>query len=323
MKNINLSLVLPGLWQSCSDVDKTRCPNVALLLKRAEREPAEKDVNSQLFALFSCPVSASLPIAAVTALSDGLPMHRCWLRADPVALAVDLVHIYMLGNAHLTLTHDVVNDYLKLLNRHLMPDHLELFAPHPLRWYLQCQEKPGIKTHDPEAILGKSITDYLPTGSDGNGWVKRLTELQMLLHDSATNHQRALHHEPKVDALWLWGEGDLPQCDAEESPWTAVITDDAVTRGLALLNKVDCVGLEASITDCVTAYCHHTGSYLLSSQQFAASHPDRPLDEAMDQQMAVLIGFLREQTLSTLRLYPGDGYCYHLTSRQLKRWWMW
>lgn len=313
--------MLPGLWESLDKIDQVQLPNMVRLLRCAEREPAEKETNRQLFSLFSGPISASLPIAAVTALADRLPSDQHWLRADPVSLAVDWVHIYLAGNAHLKISREAATDYLKLLNHHLMSEGLVLFAPHPQRWYVQCQRQPEIKTYDPHTILGKSITDYLPTGPDCRDWAKLFTELQMLLHESVINQQRAQRHESTVDALWLWGEGALPSCAVEKLPWVTVITDHAVASGLALLNQVNCVVLQENIASAVTAHCKRPGDYLLCSQRFSDTHPDQHLNPALDQQVGELIDFLKQSVLSSLRLYPGDGYCYHLTPRQLRRWW--
>jgi hypothetical protein len=312
-QSIHLQLVLPKLRQFIVDQQTTNTPNLTTFLKRAKKTVAAAMSQQQLLTLFNFPQQSWPPIAAITALADGLATKNYWLRADPVSLRVDLVHIYMLGNSQLSLHVDEVEQLAAMLNQHLAQENLHLYTPHPLRWYLQCPKLPDIETHNPEEIFGRTIADYFPQGAERNYWLTLLTELQMLLHTAPINQQRAARGVAKIDALWLWGAGELPQITANAHLFTKIYTDNPLAKGLAILNRIRVVDLQ-NIVAAIKMASEHPGHYLICS--------DLCLDENSSEQLfALLLDLLKKKNITTTRLFPGDGYCYDLDRRDLRPWW--
>lgn len=298
----HLQLVLPGL----------RPPKITAFFKRAKKT-AIGTINQQLLTLFHFHSQSPPPIAAITALADGLTAQNYWLRADPISLRVDLVHIYMLGNSRLLLNAAEVEQFATMLNQHLAQENLQLYTPHPLRWYLRCPQLPDIQTHNPEEIFGRPIADYFPRGKSRDYWLTLFTELQMLLHTAPINQQRAAQGAATVDALWLWGAGEWPAITPDSTLFTKVYTDNALAKGLALLNQIQVVDLK-NIAEAIKVVNEHPGHYLICSEL--------PIDEkAGEQLIALLIDSLKKKNLATTRLYLGDSCCYDLTTRDFHPWW--
>ena len=57
-------------------------------------------------------------------------------------------------------------------------------------WLVRCVEPIDCTTHDPAALAGRNIHDYLPAGPDGARMRSRMNEIQMVLHDHPVNERR-------------------------------------------------------------------------------------------------------------------------------------
>jgi len=124
--------------------------------------------------------------------------------ADPVHLEVGLKDI--------TLTHQIddltigeAKELILLLNDHLKQDGFTFIFGTNKNWYLTLEDD-GFKSSSLESVLGKSITNHLPT-SNGRNWSVLQNEVQMILHNSPLNQQRELMGLPTINSLWFWGGG--------------------------------------------------------------------------------------------------------------------
>ncbi len=117
---------------------------------------------------------------------------------------------------------------LHTLNTHLAEDGWQLIAPSssPSHWYLRALEGSHPQaalpqTRPPSEIGMDNIFSYLPqanavdqrNGSAGRYWPRLMSELQMLLHNHPVNQQRERAGQLPVNAVWLWGEGELSRAD--------------------------------------------------------------------------------------------------------------
>jgi hypothetical protein len=93
---------------------------------------------------------------------------------------------------------------------------------------VRCVEPIDCTTHDPAALAGRNIHDYLPGGPDGARMRSRMNELQMVLHEHPVNERRTSTRAAPVNALWLWGFGTLeavPQALPAMGRWTLQADD--------------------------------------------------------------------------------------------------
>jgi hypothetical protein len=237
MNNRRLTLIIPDLMpnrenpQHASLID-----SVALreLCANAVLQPLPyRTIYSLQQNLWQLSQNSPLPVAALTAKAFELPDADCgyWLRADPTQLRADLAGVYLLGNAHLAIQNDELTQIGSELAAFLQEENIQLHTVSENIWLLQLKSQPQIHTTFPDEVLGKEISQFLPTGREQQRWRMIFTQIQMLLHDSAVNLHREQMNWGLINGLWLWGEGELPS--KNPSRYTNVITNDPVTIGLA------------------------------------------------------------------------------------------
>ncbi|PHQ82462.1 MAG: hypothetical protein COB66_00145 [Coxiella sp. (in: Bacteria)] len=225
------TVVVPNLFESIDSLQVDLAPALARWLKTARFEPASIAFYELIMQLFGYP-QASYNVAQLRAVQDGLAADKLWLCADPLALAIDVAHIYSIGNAYLALTRDEAEAYAAYLNASL-PDGIELYVADSLRWYLSLQTPCHEDTYEPSAILGKTLVDKMPKGT-----LRQLyNEIQMLLHTCDLNQARRRADKPTIDALWLWGSGEQVQPQSS-CAWQHVVSNDPIVYALAALNGV-------------------------------------------------------------------------------------
>jgi len=317
MLNTNLTLVIPSLLPRLAHQTDAKLPNLQKLLARAEvHANPSQNLETLFFNFFSLPHTAELPIAALTGLADGLATDDgYWLRLDPIELRTSLAAVYLLGNEHLA-----VPPYLKNLLTQLQTlaaaDDLEFFAPSAKRWYLKTQHDPQIKTFPPDELIGKDISKYLPVGAKQTYWRKLLTEIQMLMLLQSQSPQSYGQSGEMLNAVWLWGEGQLPARPTITPLWQYIWTDDVLVQGLAQFTQTPAANLPARLNDCLKKMV--SGSYLITLQPSL-----RLVDAALLEQnwFAPLVAALKTKQLTNLDLYVGDNNFYRITQRTIHYFW--
>src|SRR6266852_5178170 len=108
-----------------------------------------------------------------------------------------------------------------------------LFHPlRPARWYVRLEKAPDMQTTPAAAARGAAIDEKLPSGPDAMRFHALMNEAQMLLHEHPVNAGREARGELPLNSIWFWGGGAIDA--AKERPFSAVIADDPLARGLAL-----------------------------------------------------------------------------------------
>lgn len=230
------TLVVPGLLESRAKLSKGRAPILAAWLRNAKESSVTEDFYTVVLQQFGYP-SGYYHLAQLRAIADGLDPQRYWVCADPLHLAVDVAHIYSLGNAYLNLSMIDVMNVVESINE-LFDKSLRVVATHPLRWYLELTEAWQFSSVSPQQLLGKTLVDKMPKGNDSLRIKRLFNEIQMLLYSHEVNQARREQQQPTLDGLWFWGVGEslepLAAC-----PWDGVISDDPIVCQLARLNNVD------------------------------------------------------------------------------------
>lgn len=100
---------------------------------------------------------------------------------------------------------------------------------------------------DPQTLLGRSITEALPTG-DGADILRTLMDASyFILRDHPVNKEREAAGKKPANCAWLWGEGRAvlwPSLTEKYRVTGAVVATSDVHRGLGI-----CAGLDAADTE--------------------------------------------------------------------------
>ncbi|MCH9769674.1 MAG: hypothetical protein K0U12_02230 [Gammaproteobacteria bacterium] len=242
MSKRTVTVFLPGL-DAWAERQQSLSTPLRQLLGNAKCLSHQYSFNQQIWQHFGLLPQAKLPIAAITALFDGLEPAR-WLRADPVNLKVDLTNIYMHGQVGMRINQQERQLVMEQVNKLLVPHHLKLITPNELRWYILLPTTADIYTHDHCEILGRSIRDFLPSGTHAPVWLQLFTEIQMCLQTLPLNRTHIGVDNLELNALWFFGSGNLPELPDSLAKLT-VISDSAFVRGLAKWTQQDNYLLES------------------------------------------------------------------------------
>lgn len=309
--NIQLTLFIPDLLT----VSQGRhLPALAALLGRADVTAlAELTAEQRLAELFGLAATAQPPVAALTALGDGLAVktNEWWLRADPVELQADQATAYLMAIEHIDFTKEEVKELLNGLNSLLQQDGLQLIAPHPQRWYLKLADNPGIQSIAPNQLLGKSVQSYLSIGKQQAYWRRLFSELQILLYHHPVNQCRQRQNKPPINGLWFWGEGYLsaPQSTAS---WKKIWSDSVLAKGLAYWNNITWAAMPAQFAEC----SWQPGNHLLIFPDLA----DNAIERWEEQWFQPLLAALKTTQIAELTIYT-QQQCFNINRKHMRRWW--
>ena len=236
-----LHLLIPGLlgpWPADLAIPPPAAPALEWLLARADVAATGSSIEATLFALFGLPVSGDhdLPVAAVTALADGLASRTgWWWRADPVHLRPDLQGVFLVDARALAIQPEEAAALAVAFNQLFAEDGLQLQVPCPDRWYLRLPDDSGLRACPLERAIGRDINPLLQQGPNARRWHTLLTEAKMLFHAHPVNRAREERRQPMINGLWLWGGGFLPA--GARAPAAGIYASEALTCGLAQLAK--------------------------------------------------------------------------------------
>jgi hypothetical protein len=184
-----------------------------------------------LFGRFGVAKQRDWPVAPYTLLADrGAPERHYWMRADPVHLRVSRDTL-SLADSDFDVSRAESEALVETLNRHF--GAAMLFYPmRPARWYVRLERAPDMQTTPAAAARGLAIDESLPSGPDAMRFHALMNEAQMLLHEHPVNARREARGEPALNSIWFWGGGVIDA--AKERPFSTVVGDDPLARGLAL-----------------------------------------------------------------------------------------
>jgi hypothetical protein len=207
-----------------------RLPVLERLLARAERVAAPADWRRFVLQRLGLTVDGQeLPLGATVAAAAGLRADAgTWLLATPLHLLATLsdVRLHAAGPLRLDPTRAAA------IAERLTAGCAEPgFAVHAVGGTLLAHfdDVLDVQTTDPAPHAGRRVDVQLPRGRDGGRLRRRMTELQMILHEA-----NGVAGELPVNAVWLWGGGrTLP---AGRASWPILASDDASLRALHRLD---------------------------------------------------------------------------------------
>jgi hypothetical protein len=214
----HITLVLPFALPAPEFApDLTRAldtPALATLLSRTSshvRYPADEAVRALPHELWLARalglVASGQPAFAAAAMRGyGLePGSGTWFIINPSHIEIARSHLLMADLRALAL--------LDTEGRALFDSARPYFeeAGHELRygdaqtWFMRADEWAGMDTATPDAAVGMSLTDWMPTGPRAIAYRKLQNEVQILWHTHPANAARESRGLPPVNAFWLWG----------------------------------------------------------------------------------------------------------------------
>ncbi len=178
------------------------------------------------------------PVAALTALVDGLPADTgTWLRADPVHLQMQRNRTLVLAAPALEVSAAEAAALTATLNAHFAAEAIAVTAAQPSRWYLAHAEAGTFATPALTTVAGRP----LPRAALSGRWHRWLTECQMLLHEHPVNLAREQRGAPAINSLMLWGGGVKPAVPGRH--FSHVWTTDPLATALAVQSGADCAAV--------------------------------------------------------------------------------
>jgi len=203
-----------------------------LIARGRRRRMAPVSPEAWLFERFGVASQRDWPVAPYTLLADGgAPERHYWMRADPVHLQVGRDSLGLADSAAFEVSRADSEALAEALNRHF--GQAMLFNPlRPARWYVRLDKAPDMQTTPAAAARGAALDGKLPTGPDAMRFHALMNEAQMLLHEHAVNAEREERGELALNSIWFWGGGAIEAAKAR--PFSTVIADDPLARGLAL-----------------------------------------------------------------------------------------
>ncbi len=138
-----------------------------------------------------------------------------WAVAQPVHLVAGMEHLRMAPLDAAVPSAAETQRLAATLREHFADDALDFVHFVEGVWLVRCGEPIDCVTHDPAAVVGRDVHDFLPAGKNGARVRSLMNEIQMVLHEHPVNEARARAGTPAVNTLWLWGFGTL---DAVPTP---------------------------------------------------------------------------------------------------------
>ncbi|HEX4859026.1 MAG TPA: hypothetical protein VFV17_08400 [Usitatibacteraceae bacterium] len=174
-----------------------RCENVG-----ADRDPT--------FACFG--LEPPYPLAALTAAADFVKTAgRDVVFAEPVHFSTGQEAVQLWPSRFLELTPGECAAIAAALNQHFCADGLQFESGSSGALYalFAAGERPATQPVDAARFM--PLTEAQPVSCGRIDWRALQNEAQMLLHALPLNDARAAAGKPRVNGLWFWGEGDLPE----------------------------------------------------------------------------------------------------------------
>jgi hypothetical protein len=252
------------------------------------------------------------PSAALSALAHGaVDKTGMWLHMDPVHLLAGLNHLSLLElTGELQPSSQQRAALEPPLRQHLQACGGELLTLPGGGWLAHLPQAAQLRTVSPMAAAANELELAMPQGEGSAALRRMLTELQMLLHEHAVNRERSRLGLPEVNAVWLWGNGDLAPTASRALPFA--VGDDAYLRGLYLHHGQSVSRLPSGAAELL-------GMLENQPQGIAVLAEQSP--QSFEQEWLVpLVHALRARRLMRLQLIL-DGWHLSIDRRALRRFW--
>jgi hypothetical protein len=274
---------------------------------RAAMQPWQRDVLQVL----SCNAE-DFPSAPTSAMSSDADATGAWLHLQPVHMAMSvegltLQSIPTWSPAELTQLEPALREHCEQAGFKWVSIDSEV---------LLRRDALQVATVAPDAAAAHGLRGAQPEGADARRILQLSTELQMLVHEHPSQQARAARNQPPINALWLWGSGELkptactlPMCWSDELYLRGLYR--SVRSGSVSRSGTSCASLPASLVS-VTEQAAHRDALVVARMTDA--------DQAEQQWCAPLLQALRAGVWRTARVYLDDIY-FDVNRSQFWRLW--
>ncbi len=231
--SVHCHLFIPDFFADTGIEAGDRLGAIETLIARGRRKRLRASSSEAwLFERFQVRKQRDWPVAPYSLLGDGgAPGPHFWIRADPVHLQVGNNKLVLIDSTAFDVSRAESEALVETLNRHF-GETLLFYPLRPARWYMRLPQAPELETTPPSTVRGMAIDGYLPSGGDAMRFQALTNETQMLLHEHPVNAAREARGALALNSVWFWGGGAIDAATAR--PFSAVIGDDPLARGLAL-----------------------------------------------------------------------------------------
>lgn len=238
MSRPQLTLLIEDFGALVAAAGDAACPVLERALARGRPfRKAAAEADRLRLELFSLAHDGPAPVAALTALADGLAAAgdgRYWLRVDPVTLTADMTRVFMTAHGLADVGATDREELRGCIAAAAAAAGHDLLSGHPERWCLPLPAAPGCAFTGLDEALGRDLADVLPAGEAGREWRRLLTDIQVALHHAPAGRRRREAGFRAINGAWIWGGGHLPAAPGD-ARFDRLIGDHPVSRGLAVL----------------------------------------------------------------------------------------
>ena len=208
--------------------NRRRSPFLEHLLARARGPTAAADWRADAFRVLA-PNSTSMPGVGAAALfaERGPVAGASVFIATPVHYVAEMSNVRLPAAGILCLSRPEAEALAVDFNRVWADAGIRLLAPAgggpgvgSAHLFCVTDEALDAVSHDPQDVLDRHISDYLPAGAAAARLRRLMSEIEMWLYEHAVNRTRIEGGAPALSGLWLWGGGSaLASLPAVEG-WT-------------------------------------------------------------------------------------------------------
>ena len=216
----------------------------------ASRQPGDGSLLHAVLAELSLPV----PETGLAGLrywgQTGAPPSGWCAGADPVWLQAGLDKLYLHAPAAGDVDANTLRELFADLQRALFDDDESRLEAIANVGYLLASAECATSPLPADAIVGQRPDPYLPGGPSATRYLQLSGEIQMALHDHASNRQRELNGQPPINSLWLWGGGTVTGSVPRTLP--ALFADEPLLRGYWSYSQAPVRDWPGTLSDCAS-----------------------------------------------------------------------
>jgi hypothetical protein len=257
--------------------------------------------------------SRTFASAPVSALGSRLARAgEYWMHLEPVHFAAGLDRLaYLPLQGETRILETERTSLAGVLHEHLQSSGMELHTLPDGTWCARRAHAFAVETSNPEAAASNELQLALPRGPDAGSLRRLMTELQMLLHDHPVNEARARRGLPAINAVWVWGQGVVPESTPADTLPT-VFADDSYAVGICALHSRSAEPVPAASEALIRA--------IAGSRRALAVIPADDIESLQTQWIGPLTAALSSRKLARLDFILDD---WHLQLDRAARWRVW
>jgi hypothetical protein len=218
----HISLVLPfalPVPEFAPDLIRAlHAPALAALLSRtAERgfhplDPTARALPHELWIARALGLARGQEPAVAASAMRGLgldPGDGTWFVVNPIHIQIASTHLMMADPRQLDLQEDEGRALFESARAGVADaGHLLVYGSADT-WFLRADGWDDLHTASPDAAVGMSLTDWMPTGAPARAFRKLQNEVQVSWFPDPVNAAREARGQVAVNAIWPWGGASI------------------------------------------------------------------------------------------------------------------